>query len=52
MTLLPSVCVIGAGSSGIAAVKALRTPASRRLLPLFVHPATVAAGTPALRKGR
>jgi hypothetical protein len=36
----------------LAAVKALRTPASRRLLPLFVHPATVAAGTPALRKGR
>ena len=36
----------------LAAVKALGTPASRRLLPLFVHPATVAAGTPALRKGR
>lgn len=35
----------------LAAVKALRTPASRRLLPLFVHPATVEAGTPALRKG-
>ena len=36
----------------LATVKALRTPASRRLLPLFVHPATVEAGTPALRKGR
>jgi hypothetical protein len=36
----------------LATVKALRSPASRRLLPLFVHPATIAAGTPALRKGR
>ncbi|MEO6019324.1 MAG: hypothetical protein ABIP45_03635 [Knoellia sp.] len=36
----------------LATVKALSTPAARRLLPLFVHPATVRAGTPALRKGR
>ena len=35
----------------LAAVKARRTPASRRLLPLFVHPATVEADHPTLRKG-
>ncbi|CAN7189696.1 hypothetical protein [Knoellia sp. LjRoot47] len=35
----------------LAAVKALRTPASRRLLPLFVHPATIEADHPTLRKG-